>query len=165
MSTPTPNEKVSSDLKLHLDPITGEQVSKSELKRRLKQREAEAASRLTRSAEKLAITNDDKPNHLDEDDLDPNQYYEKRSLIISELKKRPETYPFPHKFEVSISIPEFISKYEHLENGSHLSEVSLSVSGRIYSKRTASSKLFFYDLFGDGAKVQVMANYQYDMRN
>jgi lysyl-tRNA synthetase class 2 len=26
------------------------------------------------------------------------------------------------------------------------------------NKRTSSSKLFFYDLFGDGLKVQVMAD-------
>ena len=31
------------------------------------------------------------------------------------------------------------------------------------SKRSSSSKLFFYDLHGDGAKVQVMADARYLM--
>ena len=160
MSTTIYNETMPLETKLHLDPITGEKISKSELKRRLKQREKEATSSPCHSVDKLELSREDNIDRAEEDDLDPNQYYEKRSIIISELKKNPETVPFPHKFHVSISIPEFISKYEHLENGSHLSEVTLSVSGRIYSKRTASSKLYFYDLFSDGTKVQIMANHQ-----
>lgn len=34
-------------------------------------------------------------------------------------------------------------------------------SGRIMNKRTSSSKLFFYDLHGGDAKVQVMADARY----
>ena len=37
------------------------------------------------------------------------------------------------------------------------------ILGRIMSKRSSSSKLFFYDLHGDGAKVQVMADARYLM--
>jgi len=33
--------------------------------------------------------------------------------------------------------------------------------GRIMNKRTSSSKLYFYDLYGGGAKVQVMADARY----
>jgi lysyl-tRNA synthetase, class II len=36
--------------------------------------------------------------------------------------------------------------------------VNLFLKGRIMNKRTSSSKLFFYDLYGDGVKVQVMAD-------
>ena len=35
------------------------------------------------------------------------------------------------------------------------------MQGRIMSKRSSSSKLFFYDLHGDAAKVQVMADARY----
>ena len=31
-------------------------------------------------------------------------------------------------------------------------------AGRVYSKRTSGSKLLFYDLRGEGVKVQVMAD-------
>jgi lysyl-tRNA synthetase class 2 len=34
--------------------------------------------------------------------------------MINELKKSPETYPYPHKFNVKISIPDFIAKYTTL---------------------------------------------------
>lgn len=37
----------------------------------------------------------------------------------------------------------------------------LLIQGRIMSKRSSSSKLFFYDLHGDGVKVQVMADARY----
>lgn len=30
--------------------------------------------------------------------------------------------------------------------------------GRIYSKRSSGSKLVFYDLKGDGSKIQIMAD-------
>ncbi|KAJ6993878.1 hypothetical protein NC653_016872 [Populus alba x Populus x berolinensis] len=65
---------------------------------------------------------------------------------------------YPHKFFVTLSIPEYIDKYGGLSNGEHLEDVSVSLAGRIMSKRSSSSKLFFYDLHGLGAKVQVMAD-------
>lgn len=153
------NESILNDAKMHLDPLTGEYTSKSELKRRLKQREKQIST-ASKGLEKLDI-NSASIAKVSEDDLDPNQYYEQRSKIISELKKCPQTYPFVHKFQNSVSVPEYILKFENLENGCRLSDTSVSISGRIISKRTASSKLFFYDLISDGAKVQVMANQQY----
>ena len=36
-------------------------------------------------------------------------------------------------------------------------------AGRIMNKRASSSKLFFYDLYGDGMKIQVMADARYHM--
>ena len=37
----------------------------------------------------------------------------------------------------------------------------MSPQGRVTSVRKASGKLYFYDIAADGAKVQVMANFQY----
>jgi lysyl-tRNA synthetase class 2 len=34
-------------------------------------------------------------------------------------------------------------------------------SGRIYSKRSSGTKLYFYDLHSDSVKVQIMANLKY----
>lgn len=34
----------------------------------------------------------------------------------------------------------------------------MTVSGRIYAKRASGSKLIFYDLRGEGVKIQVMAD-------
>jgi lysyl-tRNA synthetase class II len=41
--------------------------------------------------------------------------------------------------------------------------ICVCVQGRVMSKRAASSKLFFYDLYGDGVKVQVMAGARYQL--
>jgi len=60
---------------------------------------------------------------------------------------------------VDLSIPDFIKKYSQLEPGQHLDEV-IRVAGRIHNKRTSGAKLRFYDLHGDGTKIQIMAQAQ-----
>ncbi|KAK4833927.1 hypothetical protein QYF36_013514 [Acer negundo] len=39
-----------------------------------------------------------------------------------------------------------------------LESIGISLAGRIMKKRASSLKLYFYDLHGDGAKIQVMAD-------
>lgn len=56
---------------------------------------------------------------------------------------------------MSISLEEFIEKYNHLTNGEVLENVTLSVAGRVHSIRESGSKLIFYDLRGEGVKIQV----------
>ncbi len=34
--------------------------------------------------------------------------------MINELKKSPDTYPYPHKFNVAMNIPDFIAKFDPL---------------------------------------------------
>lgn len=69
--------------------------------------------------------------------------------------------PYPHKFFKSLSVPEFVAKYSHLQEGEHLEDEVLSVAGRVYTKRESGSKLIFYDMQGQGQKLQVMAQAQY----
>ncbi len=58
-----------------------------------------------------------------------------------------------------MTIPAYIAAYANkLDKGQHLEETTVSLAGRIHSKRAASSKLVFYDLHGDGAKVQIIAD-------
>jgi len=38
------------------------------------------------------------------------------------------------------------------------SNIRYFLLGRIYSKRSSGSKLFFYDLHSESVKIQVMAN-------
>ena len=92
--------------------------------------------------------------------------------------------PYPHKFDVKISISEYIEQYQNLSDGEHLTDLEVKLaglywfihstvhllvdlyvltknnafSGRIMNKRSSSLKLFFYDLYGGGVKVQVMAD-------
>uniref|UniRef100_A0A1J3JEC1 Lysine--tRNA ligase n=1 Tax=Noccaea caerulescens TaxID=107243 RepID=A0A1J3JEC1_NOCCA len=91
------------------------------------------------------------------DDEDPTQYLENRLKYIESEMANGEN-PYPHKFSVSMSIPEYIDKYGSLSDGDHVEDAQVSLAGRIMSKRSSSSKLFFYDLHGNDFKVQVMAD-------
>ncbi|KAK9167136.1 hypothetical protein Scep_002327 [Stephania cephalantha] len=139
-----------------------EAPSKSALKREAKMKQKEEERRLKEEEKKkkaaaTASTQSSKPQVVDDEDMDPTQYFENRLKVLA-ANKAAGGNPYPHKFFVSMSIPEYVAKYESLNNGDHLEDVKVCLAGRIMNKRTSSSKLFFYDLHGEGAKVQVMAD-------
>lgn len=68
--------------------------------------------------------------------------------MINELKKSPETYPYPHKFNVKITVPEFIAKYEAICKENEFLEETTSIAGRVTNIRTQGKNLVFYDLKG-----------------
>uniref|UniRef100_A0A8C6SSM4 Lysine--tRNA ligase n=1 Tax=Neogobius melanostomus TaxID=47308 RepID=A0A8C6SSM4_9GOBI len=131
-----------------------------ELKRRMKaekkasEKEAKVKEQLEQKTE---TSNNAEHNILDEESLDPNQYFKIRTQAIQALKGTGED-PYPHKYHVDLSLTEFIEKYNHLQPGDQLSDVVLNVSGRVHAKRASGAKLIFYDLRGEGVKLQVMAN-------
>ncbi|KAH0619749.1 hypothetical protein JD844_000695 [Phrynosoma platyrhinos] len=127
-------------------------LSKNEAKRRLKA-ERKAAEKEARIRER---PQDEAPAE-DEEALDPNQYFRIRSQAVQQLKACGEQ-PYPHKFRVDLSLADFLDRYGHLQPGQHLDAVSLRVAGRIHAKRASGGKLIFYDLRGEGVKLQVMAN-------
>lgn len=131
-----------------------------ELKRRIKQREKEAEKE-KRLQEKQAEASAKGQELSDDDLLDPNQYYEKQVLSVQKAYAA-GVNPFPHKFQRSMTIEEFVTKYESsVPVGEHLEGEEVALCGRIYTKRASGSKLVFYDLFAEGAKVQIMAQAQY----
>jgi lysyl-tRNA synthetase class 2 len=135
-------------------------LSKNALKRQLK-----ADKKLKEKAEKqqflheAAPTTTTKPSHPldDEDTIDPNQYFKLRSQAIQNQKST-GPHPYPHKFNVTISLTDFINQYNDIDNGHQLTDVSLNIAGRIHAKRESGAKLIFYDLRGEGVKLQVMAD-------
>ncbi|KAG5673884.1 hypothetical protein PVAND_003890 [Polypedilum vanderplanki] len=136
---------------------------KSELKRRMKaaQKEKEKQEKEAAAAEKAqtdANANANKENKIDEADISPNEYFKLRSGVVNELKKLPETHPYPHKFHVSSSLEDFIAKYSNLKDGEMLENEPLSVAGRVHAIRASGAKLIFYDVRGEGVKIQVMVN-------
>ncbi|PNW84838.1 hypothetical protein CHLRE_03g160500v5 [Chlamydomonas reinhardtii] len=145
----------------------GEPMSKSEFKRRQKANRlaAEKAEKEAAKAAKAAAAPAKPAKEADgpalEDDsteiTDPTAYFENRVKYIN-AKKAKGVNPYPHKFHVSMSLPDFVAKYNSLEAGQQLTDVTVSVAGRIYSKRSSGSKLVFYDLKGDGSKIQIMAD-------
>ena len=68
---------------------------------------------------------------------------------------------YPHKFNSSgfsmMSTKECRDKFDHIAAGDHLTD-EVAVLGRLYSIRSSSKNLFFFDLFDEGHKVQIMAN-------
>ncbi|KAK9990638.1 hypothetical protein SO802_025623 [Lithocarpus litseifolius] len=93
----------------------------------------------------------------DDEDMDSTQYFQNRLKHLASLRAAGEE-PYPHKFPVTMCIPEYVEQYKNIGNGEHLEDVTVNLAGRIMSKRSSSSKLFFYDLHGGAAKVQVMAD-------
>jgi lysyl-tRNA synthetase class 2 len=144
---------------LQKDPVTGEMISKSEFKRREKVRAKEAAKAAKAAA---APAKEVKPKNAEdgEEELNPNQYFELRSKTINKLRENPSPNPYPHKFNVDLSLPEFIEKFSNLEVDKRLDDQVVSVAGRIHNKRASGAKLRFYDLHGEGIKIQVMASLQ-----
>lgn len=152
-----------SDANQHLDEVTGEMVSKTELKKRKKQRERDASK-----AEKAASA-PPKPQKanasssaLNEEDISPNQYFELRSRAIQKLRETRDPDPYPHKFNVTLSLTDFIEKYQDkTTNGEKLAnEKPISLAGRIHNMRAAGRQLRFYDLWGEGVRVQITASLQ-----
>jgi lysyl-tRNA synthetase class 2 len=138
----------------------GAKLSKNEQKRleKLKKLEAEKAAKEAKKAElakdKPVPAKGNKPEEI----LDPTQYFENRSKMIAELKKSPETDPYPHKFHVAQTVPEFIKKYAPITVKGQWLEEETSIAGRIYRIRYQGKSLVFIDMKQDGEALQVMCN-------
>ncbi|XP_060811559.1 lysine--tRNA ligase isoform X2 [Bombus pascuorum] len=138
-------------------------LSKNEIKRRLK-----AEQKLKEKAEKEAKTvtqgivedrtKAQEKKEVQEEDIAPNEYIKLRTQAIKNLKDANDN-PYPHKFHVSVSLENFIEKFSNnLKPGEILDNEVYSVAGRVHAIRESGAKLIFYDLRGEGVKIQVMAN-------
>jgi len=96
-----------------------------------------------------------------EEEIDPTAYFENRSRAINILKDQKDAHPYPHKYQVKLTIREFIEKYKDLPNEKVLEDVTVSVAGRITNVREQGKNLIFYDIQGDGGKLQVMCSSKY----
>lgn len=92
---------------------------------------------------------------VNEEEVDPAQYRLNRLKHVETLKAN-KISPYPHKFQVSVSLIEFIEKFKNLEDGQQLEDVTVSIAGRLTSKRSSGSKLHFYDVQGEGVKVNLL---------
>lgn len=86
------------------------------------------------------------------------EYIKIRTQAVAQLKATNEN-PYPHKFHVSMSLEAFIEKFSNnIKDGEILQNEVHSVAGRVHVIRESGAKLIFYDLRGEGVKIQVMAN-------
>jgi len=148
--------------KLYTDPVTGEQISKKELKKREKMRkkeEEQAKKKAEKEAKAKESGGEKKKKKNDEEELDPTKYFENRKTYLLKKMEAGEN-PFPHKFEVTITLPEFIKKYADItKKGEFLDEV-VQVAGRVNSIRKSGASLIFYDIKSGDAKIQIYVNKQ-----
>ncbi|CAF3544527.1 unnamed protein product [Rotaria sp. Silwood1] len=127
---------------------------KCELKRQLK-----VEQKTGKKATTVQLTQSSTKKDDDDQEIDPNEYYKMRLHHIQQLKKVGETV-YPHKYHVSITSQDFIDKYSHLKNEEINNDI-VSIAGRVYSKRSFGTKLYFYDLHSDSVKIQIMANVKF----
>lgn len=126
---------------------------KAEQKAKEKAEKDQAALQNGTAQPKKVANGDD----LDGPEITPNEFFKLRSAAVEKLKQSPETHPYPHKFNVTCSLENFIEQYSNVGDGTTL-DVVVSVAGRVHSIRGSGAKLIFYDLRGEGVKIQVMAN-------
>uniref|UniRef100_A0A0N5AII4 Lysine--tRNA ligase n=1 Tax=Syphacia muris TaxID=451379 RepID=A0A0N5AII4_9BILA len=143
-----------------LDSTEGKKLSKNEQKRILKMQQQQKEKELKKAQREANAAAAKTKKEKQIDPSDPQEYYNMRTSMIQGRREKGEN-PFPHKFSVSISLPDFIEKYGYLEKDNVLEETTVSVAGRLFSKREAGGKLIFYDLHSEDRQLQVLANARY----
>ncbi|GES75254.1 lysyl-tRNA synthetase [Rhizophagus clarus] len=71
-----------------------------------------------------------------EPDLEQSQYFNYRSKIIDELRHTKDPNPYPHKFNVDVTISQFIQKNSHIKAGQVNTEEIVRIAGRIHNQRS-----------------------------
>ncbi len=99
-----------------------------------------------------------------EEELDPTQYFSNRCDAVDALATH-NVNPYPHKFAATTSVPEFIDKYSGIAVDTTVFTDVVAVAGRLLLLRSSSSKLQFYTLSADGAKIQIMMNFEVRVRS
>jgi lysyl-tRNA synthetase class 2 len=135
----------------------GEKLSKNAMKKKLKaERAAKAKAEKEAAKAAKAAANPQKKKLVVEEILDPTAFKANREATVKTMQEE-GVDPYPHKFNVQYRLPDFCDTYNpKTTNGERLDE-QVSIAGRIVSIR-GQGKLFFYDLRGDGAKVQIMSD-------
>ncbi|KAJ0426343.1 hypothetical protein BJY00DRAFT_271978 [Aspergillus carlsbadensis] len=154
-------EAEASMANLFLDEVTGEKVSKTELKKRQKARERDAKKKEKAAAAPPKPASKKVSAEEEEANLTPNQYFEIRSNRINKLRETKQPDPYPHKFQVTDDLRKYLKDYESLEKGEQKPDTTVRIAGRIFTKRSSGAKLIFYDIRAEGVKVQVVCQAQH----
>mmetsp|Transcript_16172 Transcript_16172/g.22555 ORF Transcript_16172/g.22555 Transcript_16172/m.22555 type:complete len:596 (-) Transcript_16172:194-1981(-) len=135
-------------------------LSKNALKKKLK---AEAAAK--KKAEKAAARKAEaaknppkkKASLVSDEDMDPTAYKANREAMVKTIETEGGT-AYPHKFHVDYRLPDYNDEFmSKTTEGEKLEDTLVSIAGRVVSVRVMG-KLYFYDIRGDGAKVQMMSD-------
>jgi lysyl-tRNA synthetase class 2 len=137
----------------------GEPLSKNALKKLEKAKKAAAAKAEKEAARaaKAALQPKKDNKKVEEEELDPTAYKANREAAIQQMQDAGEN-PYPHKFHVDYRLPDYADEFmAKTTDGERLEDKQVTVAGRIESVR-GQGKLYFYDLRGDGTKVQIMSD-------
>lgn len=136
-----------------------EKLSKNALKKKLKA-EAAAKAKAEKAAARVAAASEKGPSETkqeNDEDIDPTQYKANREAAVKQLEAD-GINPYPHKFHVDYRLPDFNAEFgDKTTDGERLEDTLVSIAGRIVSVR-GQGKLYFYDIRGDGSKVQMMSD-------
>lgn len=148
--------------------LDGSEISKSKFKdiqKKIKQeeekkkKELEKASKLKEETEKVEKEGNKKIKHVE--DEDPTKYFDNRLQWVKDQLKEGKN-PFPHKFNESITLPEFRKTFENItKKDEFLEDKEVSVAGRVFNIRIQSAGLIFYDIYSENTKVQVYCAKQF----
>ena len=131
-----------------------EGLSKNAVKKWFKQKQNDA-----KKAAKDAANAGKQPSgkaKKEEEILDPTQFKANREAMVKSVEAAGGSV-YPHKFHVDYRIPDYCTKFNsETTPGEHLKDQVVSIAGRVVAVR-GQGKLYFYDIHGDGAKVQVMS--------
>jgi lysyl-tRNA synthetase class 2 len=149
----------------YFHPETGVEISKNEFKKLEKSKKKEEEQKKKDEEKKAKMANEPKKekskvgaNMEEAVETDPTKYLENRKNWIKEQKKK-GLNPFPHKFEVSMTIPKFVNTYaSKTEKGKWIDNEVQSVAGRVYNIRIQGQGLVFYDLIENDVRLQVYCN-------
>lgn len=138
--------------------LDGNVISKNawkKLQKRLKSQQARAEKDAKKAKQQGGQKK--KKKKVSDEDMDPSKVFENRLNTLKQRKAAGEQ-PYPHKWQLTCSIPEFLHRYDYLENKQAEEGALESIAGRVASVRASGANLIFYDVIADGAKVQIMAN-------
>ena len=144
----------------------GNEISKAKFKQiqKEKQKAEELKKKEEEKAKKEEVKKDDpekegKKKKVEE--VDPTKYFENRKNWIAEQTKLGNNM-FPHKFNVSITLPDLKAKYfDNTKKGEFIENEEFSVAGRVYNIRSQSSGLTFYDIMSDDVRIQIYCAKQF----
>ena len=135
----------------------GNPISKNAWKKLQKKLAAEKKKKEKEAAKAAKAASQPQKAKKEEEITDPNQFSENRRNAVAQMEKD-GINPYPHKFSVDYRIPDFNAEYEGKTTaGEKIEDKLVNIAGRIVSVRH-QGKLFFYDLNGESAKVQVMSD-------
>eukprot|EP01055_Gregarina_sp_Pseudo9_P003107 Gregarina_sp_Pseudo_9__3106@NODE_32_length_5543_cov_23_716206_g30_i0_p1_GENE_NODE_32_length_5543_cov_23_716206_g30_i0NODE_32_length_5543_cov_23_716206_g30_i0_p1_ORF_typecomplete_len600_score213_66tRNAsynt_2/PF00152_20/3_7e96tRNA_anticodon/PF01336_25/6_5e10tRNA_anticodon/PF01336_25/8_5e02tRNAsynt_2d/PF01409_20/6_8e05tRNAsynt_2d/PF01409_20/3pPIWI_RE_Y/PF18156_1/1_2e04pPIWI_RE_Y/PF18156_1/0_35_NODE_32_length_5543_cov_23_716206_g30_i036015400 len=143
-------------------PVGGEDDKKLSVSERRRLRRAEEAEKKKqeKAAAKAAVGGSvpkEKTAGEAEDELDERSYREARLKAVNDLRASGKEV-YPHKFAVSLSVPDYIAKYAGFEAGQRDESTVVRLAGRVMRLAGSGVNLRFYDLVSDDAKLQVFAD-------